>query len=303
MVKQRTVSKVIRTQGIGLHSGNKVSLTLRPAAANTGIVFRRVDLPEVVEWRCAPEFVRDTMLCTCLVNEQGVRLSTVEHLMAALAGLGIDNLIIEVNAPEIPIMDGSAAPFVYLLQSAGITELKAAKSFMRIKEKIRVEDGDKWAELLPYEGFRVDFAIDFRHPAIDGTRQSLALDLSASSFSRDISRARTFGFLKEIEQLRANNLARGGSLANAVVLDEYRILNDDGLRYEDEFVKHKILDAIGDLYMLGKPLIGELRAYKSGHALNNKLARAVLEQTQAWEVVTFDQRDKVPVSYQLPQLA
>ncbi len=302
MVKQRTISQLIRTQGIGLHSGNKVSLTLRPAAANTGIIFRRVDLPEVVEWRSEPSFVRDTMLCTCLVNEQGVRLSTVEHLMAALAGLGIDNLIVEVDAPEIPIMDGSAAPFVYLLQSAGISELKAAKRFIRIKETIRVEDGDKWAELRPYDGFRVDFAIDFRHPAIDGTRQKLALDLSASSFSREISRARTFGFLKEIEQLRANNLARGGSLANAVVLDEYRILNDDGLRYEDEFVKHKILDAIGDLYMLGKPLIGELRAFKSGHALNNKLARALQASPQSWEMVTFDSADEVPVSYQLPQL-
>lgn len=303
MVKQRTISQIIRTQGIGLHSGNKVSLTLRPAAANSGIQFRRVDLPEVVEWRTDPSLVRDTMLCTCLINEQGIRLSTVEHLMAALAGLGIDNIIIEVDAPEIPIMDGSSAPFVYLLQSAGISELKAAKRFIRINRTIRVEDGDKWAELRPYNGFRVDFAIDFRHPAIDGTRQQLSLDLSANSFAKEISRARTFGFLREIEQLRANNLARGGSLANAVVLDEYRILNEEGLRYEDEFVKHKILDAVGDLYMLGKPLIGELCAYKSGHALNNKLARAVLEQAEAWEMVTFDSAETTPISYQLPQLA
>ena len=303
MVKQRTISQIIRTQGIGLHSGNKVSLTLRPAAANSGIQFRRVDLPEVVEWRTDPSLVRDTMLCTCLINEQGVRLSTVEHLMAALAGLGIDNIIIEVDAPEIPIMDGSSAPFVYLLQSAGISELKAAKRFIRINRTIRVEDGDKWAELRPYNGFRVDFAIDFRHPAIDGTRQQLSLDLSANSFAKEISRARTFGFLREIEQLRANNLARGGSLAHAVELDEYRILNEEGLRYEDEFVKHKILDAVGDLYMLGKPLIGELCAYKSGHALNNKLARAVLEQAEAWEMVTFESAETTPISYQLPQLA
>ena len=303
MVKQRTISQIIRTQGIGLHSGNKVSLTLRPAAANSGILFRRVDLAEVVEWRTAPELVRDTMLCTCLINEQGVRLSTVEHLMAALAGLGIDNIVIEVDAPEIPIMDGSSAPFVYLLQSAGITELKAPKKFMRINRTIRVEEGDKWAELRPYNGFRLDFAIDFRHPAIDGTRQRLSLDLSAHSFAKEISRARTFGFLREIEQLRANNLARGGSLANAVVLDEYRILNEEGLRYEDEFVKHKMLDAVGDLYMLGKPLIGELCAFKSGHALNNKLARAVQEQPEAWEMVTFDSAETMPISYQLPQLA
>ncbi len=303
MAKQRTLKQSISSSGIGLHKGRKVNLTLRPAPANTGIIFRRTDLEPVVDFKADAYLVRDTQMCTCLINETGERLSTVEHLMAALAGFGVDNVIVEVDAAEIPIMDGSSAPFVYLLQSAGIEEQTARKRFIRIRETIRVEDGDKWAELSPFDGFHVDFAIDFDHPAIDRDKQSLQLDLSSRSFSTEISRARTFGFMRDIEYLRANNLALGGSLDNAVVLDQYRVLNDDGLRYPDEFVKHKVLDAIGDLYMLGHPLVGKLSAYKSGHALNNMLARAVLENQHAWEWVTFDQPAEAPIAFGATQLA
>jgi UDP-3-O-[3-hydroxymyristoyl] N-acetylglucosamine deacetylase len=265
MIKQRTLQQAISTTGVGLHKGNKVNLTLRPAPANTGLIFRRVDLDPVVDIPARADWVRDTQLCTCLINEENVRVSTVEHLLAALAGVGIDNAIIEVDSHEIPIMDGSSHPFVYLLQSAGIEEQSAAKKFIRIKQPVRVEDGDKWAELLPHDGFRIDFAIDFEHPAIADTGQTVSIDFSANAFIKEISRARTFGFMKDIEYLRENNLALGGSFDNAVVLDEFRILNSDGLRYDDEFVKHKMLDAIGDLYMGGHSILGHLRAYKSGH--------------------------------------
>jgi UDP-3-O-[3-hydroxymyristoyl] N-acetylglucosamine deacetylase len=239
-------------------------------------------------------------MCTALVNDEGVRISTIEHLFAALAGLGIDNAVIEVDAPEIPIMDGSASPFVFLLQSAGIKDQSAAKKYLKIKRTVRVEDGDKWAELRPFKGFRVDFAIDFNHPEIARSQQHMVMDFSSSAFVKDISRARTFGFMRDIEYLRANNLALGGSMENAVVLDEYRVLNPDGLRYEDEFVKHKILDAFGDLYVAGHAIVGEFCAYKTGHALNNQLVRALLAQQDAWELVSFEKEADVPVSFMMP---
>jgi UDP-3-O-[3-hydroxymyristoyl] N-acetylglucosamine deacetylase len=303
MIKQRTIAKSISSIGVGLHKGEKVTLTLRPAPDNTGIVFRRVDLNPIVDFKVSPELVGDTVMCTCLINDDGVRLSTTEHLMAAVAGLGIDNLFIEVDSAEIPIMDGSANPFVYLLLEAGISEQKKAKKFIRIKQKVRVEDGDKWAEFVPHHGFRMDFAIDFDHPVISETKQRMKLDFSAASFIKDISRARTFGFLQDIEYLRANNLALGGSFDNAVVLDEFRVLNQDGLRYEDEFIKHKILDAIGDLYMAGYSILGEFRSYKTGHALNNQLLSAVLAEQANWEFVSFDKEAQMPISYLAPQLA
>lgn len=303
MIKQRTIAKSISSIGVGLHKGEKVTLTLRPAPDNTGIVFRRVDLNPIVDFKVTPELVGDTVMCTCLINDEGVRLSTTEHLMAAVAGLGIDNLFIEVDSAEIPIMDGSANPFVYLLLEAGISEQKKAKKFIRIKQKVRVEDGDKWAEFVPHHGFRMDFAIDFDHPVISETKQRMHIDFSAASFIKDISRARTFGFLQDIEYLRANNLALGGSFDNAVVLDEFRVLNQDGLRYEDEFIKHKILDAIGDLYMAGYSILGEFRSYKTGHALNNQLLNAVLAEQANWEFVSFDKEEQMPISYLAPQLA
>ncbi|WP_289117044.1 UDP-3-O-acyl-N-acetylglucosamine deacetylase [uncultured Idiomarina sp.] len=301
MIKQRTLQQAISATGIGLHKGNKVNLTLRPAPANTGLIFRRTDLEPAVDIPARADWVRDTQLCTCLINEENIRISTVEHLLAALAGVGIDNAIIEVDSHEIPIMDGSSHPFVYLLQSAGIEEQSAAKKFIRIKEPVRVEDGDKWAELLPHDGFRIDFAIDFDHPAIAETGQTVSMDFSANAFIKDISRARTFGFMKDIEYLRKNNLALGGSFDNAVVLDDFRVLNNDGLRYDDEFVKHKMLDAVGDLYMGGHSILGHLRAYKSGHALNNQLLQAVLETESAWEFVTFeDEQAKEPIAFWSP---
>ncbi|WP_258807411.1 UDP-3-O-acyl-N-acetylglucosamine deacetylase [Pseudidiomarina sp. CB1] len=304
MMKQRTIKQPIATTGVGLHKGNKVQLTLRPAPVNTGLVFRRVDLKPAVDIRADAELVRDTRMCTCLINDDNVRVSTVEHLLAAVAAMGIDNLIIEVNSHEIPIMDGSSHPFIYLLQNAGIEEQGAAKKFIRIKQAIRVEEDDKWAELLPHDGFRIDFAIDFDHPAIADTNQVVSMDFSTQSFLKDISRARTFGFMKDIEYLRANNLALGGSFDNAVVLDEFRILNSDGLRYDDEFVKHKILDAVGDLYMGGHAILGHLRAFKSGHSLNNQLLRAVLQNQEAWEFVTFeDAAAESPIAFASPVVA
>ncbi|RUO62488.1 UDP-3-O-acyl-N-acetylglucosamine deacetylase [Pseudidiomarina insulisalsae] len=304
MMKQRTIKQPIATTGVGLHKGNKVQLTLRPAPVNTGLVFRRVDLQPAVDIRADAELVRDTRMCTCLINDDNVRVSTVEHLLAAIAAMGIDNLIIEVDSHEIPIMDGSSHPFIYLLQNAGIEEQGAAKKFIRIKQPVRVEEGDKWAELLPHNGFRIDFAIDFDHPAIADTNQVVSMDFSTQSFLKDISRARTFGFMKDIEFLRANNLALGGSFDNAVVLDEFRILNSDGLRYDDEFVKHKILDAVGDLYMGGHAILGHLRAFKSGHALNNQLLRAVLQNQEAWEFVTFeDEAAESPIRFASPVVA
>jgi UDP-3-O-[3-hydroxymyristoyl] N-acetylglucosamine deacetylase len=298
MLKQRTIKSNVSATGVGLHKGEKVQITLRPAPANTGIVFKRVDLNPVVTIKATPEAVGETTLCTCLVNEQGVQISTVEHLLSAVAGLGIDNLIIEVDSPEIPIMDGSALPFVYLLQSVGIETNNAAKRFLRIKKPVRVEEGDKWAELLPYEGFRVDFSIEFSHPVIAKTGQNVVLDLSSCSFIKEISRARTFGFMKDIEFLRSHNLALGGSLENAIVLDEYRMLNQDELRYDNEFVKHKILDAIGDLYMGGVSILGELKAFKSGHALNNLLLREVFKRQDCWEWVTYQDDTHSPIEYQ-----
>lgn len=300
MIRQRTLKEMVKTTGVGLHSGRKVTLTLRPAPANTGIIYRRTDVNPPVDFKSDADSVRDTMLCTALVNDDGVRISTVEHLNAALAGMGIDNIIIEVDAPEIPIMDGSASPFVYLLQSAGIDTLNAPKKFIRIKKPVRIEDGDKWAELVPYNGFRMDFQIDFDHPAIDSDEQHMLFDFSTQAFIKDISRARTFGFMRDIEALQSQNLCLGGSFDNAIVLDEYRILNEDGLRYDNEFVTHKVLDAIGDLYMSGYSIVGELRAYKTGHALNNQLLRALLANQDAWEWATFEEKLGSPVAFVEP---
>ncbi|MBD1574220.1 UDP-3-O-acyl-N-acetylglucosamine deacetylase [Vibrio sp. S17_S38] len=297
MIRQRTLKEQIKTTGVGLHSGRKVTLTLRPAPANTGIIYRRTDLSPPVDFPSDANSVRDTMLCTALVNDEGIRISTVEHLNAALSGMGIDNIIIEVDAPEIPIMDGSASPFVYLLQSAGIETLNAAKRFIRIKKPVRVEDGDKWAELVPYDGFRMDFEIEFNHPAIEADEQHMLFDFSSQAFIKDISRARTFGFMRDIEYLQSQNLCLGGSFDCAIVLDEYRILNEDGLRFSNEFVTHKVLDAIGDLYMSGHSIVGELRAYKTGHALNNQLLRALLANQEAWEWATFEESAGSPVAF------
>ena len=295
MLRQRTLRNAIGATGVGLHSGEEVCLTLNPAPANSGIVFRRVDLDPVVEIPARAENVGDTTLSTCLVAGQQ-RVSTVEHLLAALSGLGIDNAFVEVNAAEIPIMDGSAAPFVALIQSAGIEEQDALKRFIRVKRKVTVDDGDKVASFLPFDGFKVSFTIDFDQPVFRERSSHAEMDFANSSFVRDVSRARTFGFMPEIEYLRSKGLARGGSFDNAIVVDEYRILNEGGLRFEDEFVQHKVLDAIGDLYLAGCSLIGEFRAYKSGHALNNVAVRALLAQPDAWEVVTFEDEASAPVS-------
>ncbi|WP_455218045.1 UDP-3-O-acyl-N-acetylglucosamine deacetylase [Kaarinaea lacus] len=302
MIRQRTLKNIIRATGVGLHTGEKVYLTLRPAAVDTGIVFRRVDLDEPVEIRATPENVGDTRLSTTLMNGD-VRVSTVEHLLSAMAGLGIDNAYIDVTAPEVPIMDGSAGPFVFLIQSAGIEEQNAPKRFIRIKKPVVVEDGDKWARFDPFEGFKVSFNIDFEHPVFKNRSQTTTVDFSSTSFVKEVSRARTFGFMRDIEQLRENNLALGGSLDNAIVMDDYRVLNEDGLRYQDEFVKHKVLDAIGDLYLLGCSLIGEFSGYKSGHALNNHLLRTLLANEDAWEAATFDDPKLAPISYTHPLLA
>lgn len=296
MIKQRTLKRIVQATGVGLHTGKKVTLTLRPAPANTGVIYRRTDLTPPVDFPADARSVRDTVLCTCLVNEQNVRISTVEHLNAALAGLGIDNIIVEVDAAEIPIMDGSSAPFVYLLLDAGIEELNCAKKFLRIKSPVRVEDGDKWAELKPYNGFSLDFTIEFNHPAIDNS-QRFRMDFSADAFLREISRARTFGFMRDIEYLQSQGLCLGGSFDCAIVVDDYRVLNEDGLRFEDEFVRHKMLDAIGDLFMCGHNIIGAFTAYKSGHALNNKLLQAVLDTQEAWEWVTFDNEAEAPAIF------
>jgi UDP-3-O-[3-hydroxymyristoyl] N-acetylglucosamine deacetylase len=299
MIKQRTLKNVIRATGVGLHTGEKVLLTLRPAAANTGIVFRRIDLDPPVDIRACAENVGDTRLSTTLQHD-GVRISTVEHLLSAFAGLGIDNAYVDVSAPEVPIMDGSAGPFVFLIQSAGVEEQNAPKRFVRIKKRILVEDGDKRAMFEPFDGFKVSFGIEFDHPAFRDRTQFATVDFSSTSFVREVSRARTFGFLRDIEMLRSRKLALGGSMDNAIVVDDYRILNEDGLRYEDEFVKHKILDAIGDLYLLGHSLIGAFSGYKSGHALNNRLLKTLMAQKDAWEEVTFGEGDEAPISYMKP---
>ncbi|AGS40588.1 MAG: UDP-3-O-[3-hydroxymyristoyl] N-acetylglucosamine deacetylase [Cycloclasticus pugetii] len=296
MIKQRTLKNVIRATGVGLHSGEKVYLTLRPAGVNAGIVFRRIDFDEAVVIPAKAENVGDTQLSTTLIQGD-VRVSTVEHLLSAIAGLGIDNIYIDLSAAEVPIMDGSAGPFVFLLQSAGIEEQNAAKRYIRIKKEVRVEDGDKWASFVPFEGFKVGFSIEFDHPVFKSRTQEAIIDFSSTSFVKEISRARTFGFMKDIEMLRQRNLALGGSMDNAIVVDDFRVLNEDGLRYEDEFVKHKILDAIGDLYLLGHSLIGEFHGHKSGHELNNKLLRELLVQEDAWEEVTFEEDDQFPISY------
>lgn len=303
MIKQRTLKNVIRATGVGLHTGDKVYMTLRPAAPNTGIVFRRTDLDPPVDIRAREDNVGDTRLSTTLVNGD-VRVSTVEHLLSAMAGLGIDNAYVDLSAPEVPIMDGSAGPFVFLLQSAGIEEQNAAKRFIRIKKPVKVQEGDKWASFEPFEGFKVGFSIDFNHPIISKRTSRAEIDFSTTSFVKEVSRARTFGFMRDIEMLREHNLALGGSMDNAVVLDDYRVLNEDGLRYEDEFVKHKILDAIGDLYLLGHSLIGAYHAHKSGHELNNKLLRTLMADASAWEEVSYhDDPANSPISYAHPAQA
>ncbi|AFV00697.1 UDP-3-O-acyl-N-acetylglucosamine deacetylase [Simiduia agarivorans] len=302
MIKQRTLKNPIRATGVGLHTGEKVYLTLKPAPVDAGIVFRRTDLNPVVEIEAKAENVGDTTLSTTLIKGD-VRISTVEHLLSAMAGLGIDNAIVEVSAAEVPIMDGSAGPFVFLIQSAGIEEQNAAKQFIRIKRPVVVEDGDKIASFLPFNGFKVSFSIDFDHPVFTGRTLKTAVDFSSTSFVKEVSRARTFGFMHEIEYLRSKGLAKGGSVDNAIVVDDYRVVNEDGLRYEDEFVKHKVLDAIGDLYLLGNSLIGEFKAHKSGHALNNRVLRELIKQQDAWEVVTFEDEKEAPISYIKPILA
>lgn len=300
MLKQRTIKQLVRTTGVGLHSGRKVELTLRPAAPDTGIVFRRVDLDPVVEFPSSAEVVGDTRMASVLIKDSA-RVSTVEHLMSACAGLGIDNLYIEVTAEEIPIMDGSASSFVFLLQQAGVEDQPAPKKFIRVLKEVEVRQGtgnnEKWARLKPHDGYKLDFFIEFNHPAVDGTMQNASVDFAQVSYVHDVARARTFGFMQDVESLRGMGLARGGSLENAIVMDEYRILNADGLRYDDEFVRHKILDAIGDLYLVGHPLLAAYEAHKSGHALNNDLLRALLARPDAYEIVSFDAVDSAPPSY------
>jgi len=286
---------------VGLHTGDKVLLTLCPAPVDTGIVFRRTDLNPVAEIPARADLVGETTLSTCLIHGEA-RVSTIEHLLSAMAGLGVDNAYVDVTAPEIPIMDGSAAPFVFLLQSAGIVEQHAAKKFIRVRKEVTVTDGDKTASFLPLEGFKISFGIDFDHPVFKHRAATTEIDFSTTSFVREVSRARTFGFVEEIEYLRSKGLARGGSMDNAVVIDDYKVLNQGGLRYDDEFVKHKVLDAVGDLYLLGYSLIGEYRAFKSGHALNNQALRTLIANKDAWEMVTFEDVEQAPISYQQPFL-
>ncbi|WP_422475875.1 UDP-3-O-acyl-N-acetylglucosamine deacetylase [Endozoicomonas sp. ALB032] len=299
MIRQRTLKNIIRATGVGLHSGEKVYLTLKPAPVDTGIIFCRTDLDPVLEIPARAENVGETTLCTSL-QKDGVRVDTVEHLLSAMAGLGIDNAYVELSAHEVPIMDGSAGPFVFLIQSAGIQEQEAAKKFIRIKKEVTVTDGEKTATFKPYDGFKVSFTIYFDHPVFKGRSQTSEIDFSSTSFVKEVSRARTFGFMRDVEYLRSQNLALGGSVDNVVVVDDYRILNEDGLRYHDELVKHKILDAIGDLYLLGNSLVGQFVGYKSGHELNNKLVRSLLENEKAWEVVTFEDTEVAPISYLKP---
>lgn len=300
MLKQRTIKNLVKTTGVGLHSGTKVELTLRPSAPDTGILFRRVDLDPVVELPMIATGVGDTRMASTLTKE-GAKVSTVEHLLSACAGLGIDNLVIDLTAEEIPIMDGSASSFVFLLQQAGLQEQNAPKKFIRVKKPVEVREGtgdkEKWARLEPYDGFRLKFFIEFNHPAVDGTGQVAEVDFGIDSYVKEIARARTFGFMQDVETLRGMGLARGGSFENAIVMDEYRILNADGLRYDNEFVRHKILDAIGDLYIIGHPLLASYDAHKSGHGLNNLLLRELLSQPDAYEIVSFDQLEQAPQTY------
>ena len=290
MIKQRTIQKSVQTSGVGLHNGEKVTMTLKPAEADQGIVFRRVDQKKSNEIKVSPDAVKDTKMCSA-IGQDTSRVATVEHLMSALSATGVDNIIIELNGPEVPIMDGSSIPFIYLLQTAKLKELDAAKKFVLINDVIEVKDKDKWARFEPYDGFKIDFTIDFPHPVFDTSTNKVALDFYDESYITEISRARTFGFMQEVEYLRPNGLARGGSLDNAIVLDEYKIINTDGLRYNDEFVRHKILDAVGDLYMLGYSIIGNFKAYKSGHELNNKLLLALLSNKKCWSLTTLDSQD------------
>ena len=298
MVKQRTLKTAVRVTGVGLHSGQKVTLGLRPAPVNTGIVFCRVDTNPITQILARAELVNDTRLSTCM-EKDGVRIATIEHLMSALSGLGVDNIYVDLDSPEVPIMDGSAGTFVFLLQSAGIVEQSAAKKFIRIKKLVEVQHGDKWVRFEPYHGYKLTFTINFTHPVFANTKQHTIIDLGVQTYIHDISRARTFGFMQDVEKMRAQGLALGGSLDNAIVMDDYRVLNPDGLRFDDEFVKHKVLDAMGDLYLLGYPIIGAFSGYKSGHALNNALLRAVLADHEAWEFVTFDNNESAPAFLRL----
>ncbi len=295
MFKQRTLKSVIRATGVGLHTGDKVAVTLRPAAPDVGIVFRRIDLPVPIDIVADAFKVTDTRLCSAL-EASGAKVATVEHLMSAFAGLGIDNAYVDLTGSEVPIMDGSAAPFVFLIQSAGIEQQPAPKRFFRIKSTVEVTDGDKWARFEPFEGFKLSFSIEFDHPAFERSAQAAHVDFADTSYVKEVARARTFGFIQDVEALRDSGLALGGSLENAVVVDEYRVLNVEGLRYSDEFVKHKLLDAIGDLYLIGHPLIGYFSAHKSGHALNNRLLRATLDSKDAWECVTFEREEDAPAA-------
>jgi UDP-3-O-[3-hydroxymyristoyl] N-acetylglucosamine deacetylase len=300
MVGQRTLKNSIRATGVGLHTGTKIFMTLRPAEPDTGVVFRRVDLPGAPEVRAYATHVGETRLGTTLVEGEA-KVSTVEHLLSAIAGLGIDNVIVEVSAAEVPIMDGSAGPFVFLLQSAGIAEQATPKRFVRVLKPVEVRDGDKWARFDPYDGFKVNFEIEFNHPVFQRHSQKASMDFSTTTYLKEVSRARTFGFMRDLETMRAHNLALGGNLDNAIVLDDAGVMNEDGLRSEDEFVKHKILDAIGDLYLLGHSLIGEFSGFKSGHGLNNRLLRALIDDTSAWEEIVFEKPEQAPISYVEPR--
>lgn len=293
MLKQRTLRNIVRATGIGLHTGEKVYMTLRPAAIDTGIIFRRIDLDDPVEIKADPFMVHDTRLSTCL-ESGGVRVATIEHLMSAFAGMGIDNAYVDLTASEVPIMDGSAGPFVFLIQSAGIEEQSAPKKFIRIMKPVQAGNEKSWVRFEPYNGFRLNFTIAFAHPVLEGTNQSVSIDFGSTSYLKELSRARTFGFVQDVEYLRSQGLALGGSLDNAIVMDEFRVLNSDGLRYDNEFVRHKVLDAIGDLYLLGHPLLGAFTGYRSGHALNNQLLRALLADSEAWEYVSFDRPEEIP---------
>ena len=293
MLRQRTLKTLVSASGVGLHTGQKVRMTLRPAPADTGVVFRRIDLASPVDLPARADLVGETRLSSCLVKD-GVKLYTVEHLMSALGGLGVDNVYVDIDASELPIMDGSASPFVLLIQQAGIVEQQAPKRFLRVLRTVEVKDGDKWARLDPFDGYKLSFSIEFRHPVIERSTQSVEVNFAETSYLKEIARARTFGFMHEVEDLRDSGLALGGGLDNAVVLDEYRVLNADGLRFADEFIRHKLLDAIGDLYLLGKPLLGAFSAHKSGHALNNRLLRALLAEERALETVTFERPEDTP---------
>ena len=293
MLRQRTLKSLTRSTGVGLHTGQKIKMVLRPAQPDTGIVFRRIDLEPVADIRARAEAVGETRLSSCLVQGDA-RVYTVEHLMSALSGLGIDNVFVDLDGPEVPIMDGSAAPFAFLIQSAGIEQQSAPKRFIRIKKRVEVKDGDKWARLDPHDGFKLSFSIVFNHPVIEKSNQSVTVDFAQTSYLKEIARARTFGFMQDVEQLREDGLALGGGLDNAVVLDEYRVLNAEGLRFGDEFIRHKVLDAIGDLYLMGNPLLGAFSAHKSGHALNNRLLRELIANPDAWDKVSFERADEAP---------